>query len=381
MLLLVGLLALGAASACQLLTPGAPAATPSAAGSGSPLPAAGTPTPAASTPLAAAGTATSPAPTQPALVSVTDQGRVSVSVPGEVAFGPGSFDLLDRAAGLAALSGYTATLKLSFTGTQAGQAQQWSTTYVMLSAQQPAARQLTIAKTGDQPDPAPVFLAELAGTAYERHGTSACTTAVIEPEHSLGQEMEPARFLTAVIGADKAGSDTVNGVPVDHYTFDERALGQAGLATTTGELWVASAGGYLVKYVLSTKGDANYFGDGIEGTLSLDYELTGANQPVAIALPADCPPGLIDAPQLPDAANLQSLPGLLTYTTATSLADAAAFYKQQLPPLGWAADGDLATTDTTLSQDFTRADQTLTVIVSAGTGGTRVDLMLSSAQP
>src|SRR5438046_10715685 len=116
----------------------------------------------------------------------------------------------------------------------------------MLSAQQPAARQLTIAKTGDQPDPAPVFLAEVAGTAYERHGTNACTAAAIEPEHSLGHQMEPARFLTAVIGAQAAGTDTVNSVATDHYTFDERALGQAGLATTSGEPWVASAGGHVV---------------------------------------------------------------------------------------------------------------------------------------
>ena len=111
----------------------------------------------------------------------------------------------------------------------------------------------------------------------------------------------------------------------DHYTFDERALGLDGLATSSGELWVASSGGYLLKYVLKTQGDANYFGEGLAGALTLDYELTGANQPVKVTLPAGCPPGVVDAPRLPDAANIQDLPGLLSYDTATSLANAATF--------------------------------------------------------
>ncbi len=305
---------------------------------------------------------------------------MSESVPGDVAFGPGPFSLIDRGVGLADLSSYTATLKLSFTGTQDGKAQQWATTYVMLNAHDPAARQLTIVKTGDHPDPDPVFLAEVAGTAYEQRGANACNANVIDPENTLGQQFEPAGFLTAVIGAEAAGSTTVNDQAADHYTFDERALGQLGLATSSGELWVASTGGYLLKYVLTTKGDANYFGQGIDGTLTLDYELSGVNQPVAIQLPADCPPSIVDAPRLPDATNAQSLPGLLTYDTATSVAEAAAFYQQQLPGLGWAAAGDPAKTDSAVSLDYARGNQTLTVILTAGEGGTRVNVVLDSAQ-
>src|SRR5215203_1684030 len=100
--------------------------------------------------------------------------------------------------------------------------------------------------------------------------------------------MEPASFLTGVIGADAASSENINGVEANHYTFDERAIGLAGLAHSTGELWVAVEGDYLVKYHLATTGAADYFGPDIEGTVIWAYELTDVNQPLTVTLPAGC---------------------------------------------------------------------------------------------
>jgi hypothetical protein len=93
-------------------------------------------------------------------------------------------------------------------------------------------------------------------------------------------------------------------------------LGQLGLAKSSGELWVAVAGGYVLRYVVSTTGDADTFGAGVAGTLQMVYELAVA--PQALALPADCPAGLVDVPQLPDATNVESTPGVLAYTTGAS---------------------------------------------------------------
>ncbi len=94
-----------------------------------------------------------------------------------------------------------------------------------------------------------------------------------------------------MIGANDAGNETVNDIASEHYTFDQRALGQQDLTTSKGEMWVASDGGDVIKYVLSTKADATYFGEGIDGTLTMDYELTGANKPVKIQLPVRLPAG------------------------------------------------------------------------------------------
>ena len=303
-----------------------------------------------------------------------------VTVQADVVFGPGAFIFPDTKAGLADLSSYKATLTLAFDGTRDGQPSQWSKTYVMLTTKEPAARQLTIEKTGAISNLDAVFMAEVAGAAYERRGENACNANVIDPGNSLIDRLEPAGLLIGVIGAEEAGGETVNAVAANHYTFDERAFGQLGLAKSTGEMWVATEGGYIVKYLVTTKGTADYFGEGIEGTLTWDYELTDVSQPVTFALPADCPPGLVDAPLLPDAANVLNMPSMLTYDTASSMKDAAAFYKEQIPGLGWEVLDEPSITDTNAMLEFTHEDQTMTVIITVNDGVTTVRVVLSHSQ-
>ncbi len=297
----------------------------------------------------------------------------------DVAFGSGPFTLVDTRAGLAELSSYKATLALSFDGTRDGQPSQWSKTYVMLTAKEPAERQLTIEKSGDISDVAAVLFAERDGAAYERRGEQACNANAIEQGNSLSNRLEPAGFLNGVIGADEVGAESVNDAAASHYTFNERAFGQLDIAQSTGEMWVASDGGYIVKYVVTTKGDASYFGEGIEGTLTWDYELTDVNAPATFALPADCPAGMVDAPQLPDASNILNMPSILSYDTASSLADAATFYQNQIPGLGWKLSGEPAITETTTQMEFTKENQTMTVII-VGDTGTNVEILLENVQ-
>mgnify|MGYP000957633685 FL=1 len=300
---------------------------------------------------------------------------------GNVIFGPGSFNYLKPAAGLSTLSTYKATLSVSFLGTQAGQPRQWSKTYVMLATMKPLARQLTIEKSGQVSDPDPVFMAEVDGAAYERHGTHPYTVTAVVPEDSLAAQWEPADFLTGVIGGERVGMETVNGVAANHYIFDERALAQSGFAKSTGELWVAVSGGYVVKYVLTTQGGADYFGEGVEGRATWNYRLANVNQPLVIELPKDCPAGGVGAPLLPDAADVVSMPGrLLIYTTAASVADAAAFYRQALVALGWQQMANPVLGETLTLLDFTYADHQLSVCITTADGGTTVHIV-AAGQP
>ena len=159
------------------------------------------------------------------------------------------------------------------------------------------------------------------------------------------------------------------------------ALGQVNGAKSTGEVWVAEKGGYVVKYLLTTKATADYFGNATEGTLTWDYELTNLNKPVTIKLPADCPPGLVDAPQLPDATNVVSMPGALTFDTSMGLADVAAFYEKQLPALGWKLVGQPTINDTSALVDFTQKSKSLRVIILTKKGVTSVDIEAGAIQP
>lgn len=303
-----------------------------------------------------------------------------VIVQGDLVFGPGAFNLLDTKAGLADLSSYKATLVLSFDGTRQEQSSQWSKTYVMQSAKQPAALQLLVEKTGDLSDLDAVFMAEMDGAFYQQRAGNACNANVIEAGNSLAERYEPAGFLTGVVGAEEAGSETVNNVAVDHYTFDERAFGQLGVAKSTGEMWVAHEGGYIVKYRVTTEGTADYFGEGIQGTLTWDYELTDINGSIPFELPADCPAGMLDVPQMPDATNILNMPGILTFDTASSLADVTAFYQEQIPNLGWLLLSEPAITETSALVEYQQDDRNLTVIIATEAGVTTVTLLLERAQ-
>ena len=140
---------------------------------------------------------------------------------------------------------------MSFDGTNNGQPQQWSRTYALLVTQTPAARQLTVDTS--EGGAAQVYMADVNNTHYEQHGSDPCVASAIAAPDTFAQQWEPAGFLDSVIGADEAGMETVNNVAANHYTFDERAQGAAGFAKSTGELWIASEGNYLVRYTLVTK--------------------------------------------------------------------------------------------------------------------------------
>ena len=290
----------------------------------------------------------------------------------DVEFGPGSFVLSDPLVGLANLSSYTATLTISFNGTRAGQAEQWSKPYVMLTTREPAARLLTVSGGGGA-----LVVAEAQGASYERPAEGPCVGNVLDADNPLAARSEPAGFLNGVIGAEEAGSETVNDVASTHYTFDQRAFGLTeDFTKSTGELWIAVDGGYLVKYLVTTVAGADYFGEGIEGTQTWDYELTGANQSLVIELPADCPAGMIDAPLMPDAANIVNMPGVLSFDTASNPADVAAFYQQQLVALGWNIVGEPATTEATGFLQFARESTTMTVAITAEAGLTSVSIVI-----
>ena len=155
---------------------------------------------------------------------------------------------------------------------------------------------------------------------------------------------------------------------------------QSDIAQSTGEMWVASEGGYIVKYLVTTKGDADYFGEGVEGTLTGNYELTDVNQPVTFALPDDCPAGLIDAPLLPDASNILNMPSILEYETSSGVTDVGAFYQEQIPILGWTLIGEPTISDTLVALTYTQGDQKMTIITRADAGVTTVSILLEKAQ-
>ncbi|MBA3869031.1 MAG: hypothetical protein H0X30_07750 [Anaerolineae bacterium] len=301
------------------------------------------------------------------------------SEPVQMLFGSGPFTLSSPTHGLADLTSYRATLILSFEGTRGGQPEHWSHTYVMLATQTPAVHQLTI-DTADDPA-SQVFKLQTIDTIYERTAGTTCVASGIEQDGAQTGILEPAGLLDSVIGADEAGTENINGVDANHYTFDERAHGAAGIAKSIGEIWVAAEGDYLVRYKLENTGGVEYFGGDLEGKLTWLYDLTDVNQPLVINLPADCGIGIVNVPVLPDAVDVLRASGLTTYTTTTNLADATAFYQEQFLALGAKSSFEPALTDTSALLEFTQGDQLTSVIIATQDGITTVIVAVVSTAP
>lgn len=330
--------------------------------------------------LLAGAPGTAPQAARQATAAATD----SAATPVVITFGPGSFNL-QPASSLADLSGYQAALSLDFNGKEDGKASQWTETLVLLATAKPPARALTAKFKGKAPaaDYVAPWSATQNGVFYRLGADGACVGSVVEAKADPNAPplvWEPASFLPGVIGAEEAGAKKVNNVAAKGYKFDERALGAAGLAKASGEIWVADAGSYVVKFSLKVTGGPEYFGDGVEGTLTWAYDVTKAGQPAAIVLYKDCPAGLVDAPLMEGAQDVQRDPGATVYTTSATIAEVADFYQKQLPAAGWKLDGQPTIAEQAGLLGFKQGTSRLTVFIRAGDKGTVVRLMLETAQ-
>jgi len=317
-----------------------------------------------------------PPGTAPAATSDSNSGQVGIT------FGSGPFTLSDPSVGLADLPNYTARLTVSFDGTRDGQAEKWTRTDTLTVSRDPAARMVVITASGS-----PEFDAlnnttkiEVSGTDYERRGDNPCTASVSSEGGDPALD-DLAVALPGMIGADEAGSESVNGIEANQYTFNEQALGVGGTAHATGEVWVAAEGGYVVQYKLEVQGGPEYFGEGIDGTVRWDYDLDTSST-ASIAVPDGCPAGLIDAPVMDDAQHVQKLPSATMYETASDAASVLAFYQQELPALGWQQQGEPVAVEVMTRAAFVQGDQQLTLIITPlEAGGLKVRLLLGKVAP
>ena len=294
--------------------------------------------------------------------------------------GSGDFILADPRVGLDSLTSYRGTLTVSFDGTAAGQQVHWSSTSVLTRISDPASASLTIEQTGDLDAADPDLVAEATGVAFQRDADGSCASSDLDPEASVLDALEPAAQLAGVVGGESIGSKDIDGASASGYRFDQRAIGQDGVATTTGEVWVAADGGYVIAYKMSATAGAKLFGDGVEGTMSWDYSLTDVNASVTVDIPPECGTALLHAPLLTDATNVVRFDAGLRFDTPSSPADVVAFYQQQSTALGWVAEGDPSSDDKRGTVEFTEGDALITVIALATDGGSNV-LIVSGAKP
>ena len=186
------------------------------------------------------------------------------------------------------------------------------------------------------------------------------------------------RMLGSLSGAKYAGTETVNGIQSNHYTYDEKAANRTDLGKVSGDIWVAADGGYVVKDTVSWEGGAGPFegstAAGESGHGSWTWELTEPNGAITIPPLAGCDSATNGLPVI-EGAYQKIVTGDVMAYQAYHGETAVPFYQQQMPAAGWKQSGEPTSKDGVATVEFTKDGRKATVTVT--TKGQISDVMIA----
>ena len=177
-----------------------------------------------------------------------------------------------------------------------------------------------------------------AGQAVYRWSTAGDTCQAEAGAPRQGEVVEPASLLLTVLASTATGEEAVDGLPATHYTFTQEGLAlSTPKPSVSGEVWLASEGGFVVKYTLLAAPPTAPTGKGMETGLAMTYELSQVNAVASIELPPTCMAIPLEIPIMPDATGMYRSSGRVSYQTTSSVAQVVDLYFTQLGALGWTA--------------------------------------------
>jgi hypothetical protein len=199
-------------------------------------------------------------------------------------------------AGLAGLNSYSLVIASNFTGPT--QAEYSHTRFEIQQSNDPDANSthyvINQLAEGDsepsQTDSYAYTIGNASCTGSDADGWDYTTTTPQQTEmQNLFSEMMD--FTPIIDTPTFVGSETMNGIVTNHFTFQISGLGLQSSAEVTinqGDYWLAQNGQYIVKYSLVTETQDPTTQEILHMDILID--LTNINQPVDIALPAGCKP-------------------------------------------------------------------------------------------
>jgi hypothetical protein len=211
-------------------------------------------------------------------------------------------------------------------------------------------------------------------------GDTGCRTFWDDTNIRVGVE-NLAPYLYAVKSGTPAGDETVNGIAAHVYQVNADYPGVKDVKET-GKVWIASSGGYLVKYHVELSGGEALFGAGATGTRTVDYELSDVDSGAPLAYPGDCLPVLTDIPATDDAQNVERMPFSLRYVSASSPDTVQAFYEKYFTGQGWSKLNDVALPDGEMDLLFSQGStgREATVMLQSLDGGTAVNVLAAGGE-
>lgn len=338
------------------------------AGSSAPTPTAASAPAAASEPAASAPTAAS----EPTAASA-EQAETALE---------------DLDSGLEGLQSYRLSFTATFEGTENGEVKQGSLEYAQEYISESGDQRFSVTSQGAWAESAGAGqnhfeMLRVGDTSYmympEQTDGEKCISfsADSQEQGPVVDAFKPEAIIGGIEKARLIGrGETVNGVKTDHYEVIEGGISLAGAAGSKGEAWIATDGGYLVKYIGTFSGNGLLFAPNSEGTMTWEYSLTDVDQVDAITLPEDCAgqQAAADIPIPEGATEKSSFGGMQSFKTAEAPAAVADFYKRELAGQGWTAGQENAMEGMAILE-FTKGARQLTVTVTQEEAGSMVMLV------
>jgi hypothetical protein len=343
-----------------------------------------------STPTAAPEATRKPAQNEPA-AQPTKPPAVQPPVADSPTATPEGLELSNVTAGLTDLDSYKASFTMTFEGKENGQPKSSSLSFSEEFVKEPPAKRTVITGFGAMlggasETPAPdqdsgIESIEVGGKMYSKMG-DICSQVTAESGPQANTMMDPNSIIGGVRGAQRVGSETINGVPTVHYKLDASGLEMMGYFNGDGDVWVAESGDYVVKYTFQATGSDKFFGGSSdsEGTIKWDYEVSDVNQPIVIQPPEDCGGAAEDIPMMSDAQDQAAFGGTSTYSTPSKFEDVAAFYEKEMKAKGWTeAEGGMSAEGVSM-KNYTKDGRTVQVMITGDSGGDKSTVMITETK-
>jgi predicted small lipoprotein YifL len=294
-----------------------------------------------------------------------------------------SLSLASRDTGLDALTSYRLSWHAEWKSMDQGKPDQGAWDWTEEYTSDPKARHLTMT-TQDSSDPVKTGAFEMwqiGDISYMMSGEDKkCVSFSTEgAENDIQKGTFSPSMLGSIEDAKYVGRETVNGIPTKHYKYNSKSGMLAALGDISGETWVATDGGYVVKDTVTWKG-GRFLGLGSDtatGEGTWTWELSDANKPFEIKPPAGCEGSQLDLPIMPDATEKSRFGDMTSYKSAGKPADVATFYKKELAAADWKPEGEPTEMGDVVMLNFAKDDQKLSVMITANDGATQVILTVS----
>ncbi|HTP07659.1 MAG TPA: hypothetical protein VMP08_05375 [Anaerolineae bacterium] len=304
---------------------------------------------------------------------------------------PEALDLANVSAGLNELNSYKASFTMNFAGVDSNSKPTTGTlAYTEEFVKDPPAKRTIITglggMLGSDSTPTPdqnsgvLESIEVGGKQYSKMG-DICSQITADSGPQANTMMDPNSIIGGVRGAQLIGTETVNGVPTAHYKIDSTGLDVLGYINSSGDVWVATPGNYVVKYTFqaTSTGKEAFFGSaqGQQGTVMWDYEVTDINQPIDIQAPANCGGAAEDIPMMTDAQDQAAFGGTSTYSTPSKFEDVVAFYDKEMKAKGWTEGEGGMSTEAMAMKSYTKDGRTVQVVITSDASSGKTQVMIT----